>query len=466
MKNPSPALLLILLVPSVLSGWRSNEKGPLRVSKTNPRYFTDGSGKAIYLTGSHTWNNLVEMNPAGNSDTFNYAGYIDFMKRYDHNFIRLWAWELVNWDTRANFQELQKIHEVGPHPWKRTGPGNALDGKPKFDLTQFNESYFGRLRQRVTAASERNIYVSIMLFEGWGIQFCPNAFRNHPFHPENNINRLGLDSADQRKGLPIHELENKKVLEIQEAYVKKVIDAVHDLDNVLYEISNENHAASTPWQYHMINLIKEYEKQKPSPHPVGMTFQVKGGSNQTLFDSPADWISPNPEGGFRDDPPASDGKKIILNDTDHLWGLGGNHKWVWKSFMRGLHPVFMDPYDGKVLNSGYDTKALEMEIEAVRKNMGYTLQYARKIDLIHMEPANELSSSGYCLARKNEQYLAYIPEGKQVEMDLGGSNSNFKVEWFDPTTGKKVDGGQIEGGKKIVFHSPFQSSEAVLYLKK
>jgi len=106
------------------------------------------------------------MNPAGNSDTFNYAGYIDFMKRYDHNFIRLWAWELVNWDTRANFQELQKIHEVGPHPWKRTGPGNALDGKPKFDLTQFNESYFGRLRQRVTAASERNIYVSIMLFEG------------------------------------------------------------------------------------------------------------------------------------------------------------------------------------------------------------------------------------------------------------------------------------------------------------
>ena len=28
--------------------------GPLRVHPTNPRYFTDGSGKAIYLTGSHT----------------------------------------------------------------------------------------------------------------------------------------------------------------------------------------------------------------------------------------------------------------------------------------------------------------------------------------------------------------------------------------------------------------------------
>ena len=34
--------------------------GPLRVNSANPRYFTDGSGKAIYLTGSHTWANLMD----------------------------------------------------------------------------------------------------------------------------------------------------------------------------------------------------------------------------------------------------------------------------------------------------------------------------------------------------------------------------------------------------------------------
>ena len=28
--------------------------GPLRTNPANPRYFTDGSGKAIYLTGSRT----------------------------------------------------------------------------------------------------------------------------------------------------------------------------------------------------------------------------------------------------------------------------------------------------------------------------------------------------------------------------------------------------------------------------
>ena len=33
--------------------------GPLRVNSANRRYFTDGSRKAIYLTGSHTWANLI-----------------------------------------------------------------------------------------------------------------------------------------------------------------------------------------------------------------------------------------------------------------------------------------------------------------------------------------------------------------------------------------------------------------------
>ena len=32
--------------------------GPLRVHPDNPRYFTDETGRAVYLTGAHTWNNL------------------------------------------------------------------------------------------------------------------------------------------------------------------------------------------------------------------------------------------------------------------------------------------------------------------------------------------------------------------------------------------------------------------------
>ncbi len=33
-------------------------KEPLRVLASNPRHFADGSGKAIYLTGTHNWHNF------------------------------------------------------------------------------------------------------------------------------------------------------------------------------------------------------------------------------------------------------------------------------------------------------------------------------------------------------------------------------------------------------------------------
>src|SRR5262245_60556748 len=61
--------------------------GPLRVHPENPRYFTDGSGRAVYLTGSHTWNNLVDMGRGDPPGPFDFDGYLDFLGRHGHNFI-------------------------------------------------------------------------------------------------------------------------------------------------------------------------------------------------------------------------------------------------------------------------------------------------------------------------------------------------------------------------------------------
>jgi len=71
------------------------------------------------------------------------------------------------------------------------------------------------------------------------------------------------------------------VTAIQEAYIKKVIETVNDLDNVLYEIANETGEFSTQWQYHMINFIKKTVGGKTATS-VGMTFQWYGGSNNAF----------------------------------------------------------------------------------------------------------------------------------------------------------------------------------------
>jgi hypothetical protein len=401
------------------------------------------------------------MLPDQSTGDFDFGEYIQWMKDYNHNFIRLFTWELLNWDTRGNREKESKNHTVSPHPWKRTGPGDALDGKPKFDLNRENPLYFERLEQRVKLAADHGIYVSVMLFEGWGLQFSPNAFENHPFHPENNINGIDGDLNHDGIGLEIHTLDNDMITDIQKQYVVRVIEAVNEFDNVLFEISNENHGLSTEWQYHMISFIKDIEKEMPKQHPVGMTFQYKGGTNQILFDSPADWISPNSKGGYRDNPPPGDGSKIIITDTDHLWGIGGNQQWVWKSFLRGLHPIFMDPYHGKVLKLSYDPEWAE----PVRRSMGYTLEFAQRMDLIRMVPEPDRASSSYCLANRGKEYLVYLPEGQNVMVDLAGYPGPFEVEWFNPGNGESKNAGVIEGGKELSITSPFGAADAVLYLK-
>jgi hypothetical protein len=273
------------------------------------------------------------------------------------------------------------------------------------------------------------------------------------------VNNINGDLNGDGKGLEVHTLENRGITALQEAYVRKVVDTVNDLNNVLYEISNENHPPSTDWQYHIIDFIHRYEKTKPKQHPVGMTFQYHGGQNSTLFDSPADWVSPNPEGGYRDDPPAADGRKVVLNDTDHLWGIGGNQAWVWKSFLRGYTPLFMDPYKGRVLGS-----ELDPTFDPVRRSMGYTLRFANRMNLAEMAPDDFLASSKYCLANPGAEYLVYLPSGGTVTVDLSAAKGALSVEWFDPSNDVTTTGEKVAGGGQREFISPFKG-DAVLYLK-
>jgi hypothetical protein len=129
-----------------------------------------------------------------------------------------------------------------------------------------------------------------------------------------------------------------------------------------------------------------------------MTVAYPGGSNEDLFASPADWISLN---GDINNPPVADGRKVILADTDHLCGVCGDRQWVWKSFTRGENPIYMDVYDG-----GFDLTIEQVPDDPLnyepwrnlRRNLGYVLTYANRMNLTEMLPHPELASSGYCLA--------------------------------------------------------------------
>ncbi len=467
---------------------------PLRIHPNNPRYFTSDGETAVYLSGSHTWATLQDigrpMEPEGRTTTpFPYHEYLDFMQSYNHNFMRYWMFEQP---SRASWTAVNMLFD--PLPWTRSGPGLAADGLPKFDLDTFNEAYFERMRSRIIQAGEHGIYCAVMLFQGWSLHKTGATYGDpwpvHPFNVPNNINgvQVPFTGADDDEHPCLHSLHNPAVLARQEAYVRKVIDTVNDLDNVLYEIINEGGAIA--WQYHMIDFAHQVERGKAKQHPVGMTHRISPKQfNSDLFDSHADWISPAKEPqdwlypgstfleDYQNDPPAADGRKVIVNDTDHIWGHGGNPKWVWKSFTRGHNVLFMDPWWPLYIES--DPKITPWTFvggvskdnrdypdwEPTRRALGDTRRYALQMDLARMFPRPELASSHYCLANPGHEYLVYLPEGGSVTLNLRGGKGLFDVEWFFPRLGRTFPGAYpLQGGDYAVTAAPF-TGDAVLYLK-
>ena len=489
--------------------------GPLVVSSRNPRYFThrdDDTGRAVYLTGSHIWNNLQDgMGPGPEGpdepERMDYDAYLRFLTERGHNLIRLWRWEQFRSQAAGGNYHL----DMSPQPWARTGPGTAKDGKPRFDLEQLDEAFFTRLRHRVEQAGEAGIYVDVLLFDGWALHLSPppDHIEGHPFHAANNVNGVSATSIDDLQVLPL----DPYVEAIQRTFITTVVDTLHDLPNVLWEVANESSGSgsvtkefaqflgmdeppswgdSTAWQYWVIDVVRQHERDRGyDPHPIGMTMQFpvqdQTAVNEPLLASPADWISPGYDderftGGrhpmepgaepsrWFSDPPVADGRKVVISDTDHYAPGAGDALWAWKSFLRGHHPILMDfglidgtePTGGGNPDAGVPTFET---YEAARYAMGDTRRYAERMSLVDAEPSRDAASTGYALVNPGRELLALEPTGGEsftVELAAG----RWEVEWYDVHRRAVVDADAVtvtEAGP-LSFTAPFDGP-AVLYLE-
>jgi hypothetical protein len=492
--------------------------GPLTVSAANPRYFTAAAGdtadqKAVYLTGSHIWNNLHDGmgSGAGCAETperMDYDAYLEFLEDHGHNFIRLWRWE--QFKSQAAGSDFHLC--MTPQPWARTGPGAAKDGKPKFDLERFDEAFFERLRDRVVAAGRRGIYVAVMFFDGWALHLspAPDHVEGHPFHAANNVNGIGIGSIVDYQVLPL----DPRVQALQEAYIRKVVDSLHHLPNLLWEVANESSGGgaadpafaemlgqagtpewgdSTAWQYWVIDTVKRYEQEMGyARHPIGMTMQFpvpeQTKVNQPLLASRAEWISPgyddevfadgghpmapgSPQSRWLEDPPAADGRKVVISDTDHYAPGRGDALWAWKSFLRGHHPILMDFGIIGGINPPDPSAGGPMSyaaFEPARYAMGDTLRFAERMNLIEMKPRDDLSSTGYALADPGREYLVLQPSGAAGSFTVLLEPGTYAAEWFGIEDRKTVPGDAmtVERAAATSFSPPSElSGPTVLYLK-
>jgi collagenase-like protein with putative collagen-binding domain len=327
------------------------------------------------------------------------------------------------------------------------------------------------------------------MFDGLGLANNRCGNDGYPFTGGNNMN--GVEDGGGTGSMTMS--ARNANTDVQEAYVKKVIDTLNDQPNqvVLLGASSE---ISHRWENFLIDLIHKYDgggtlaqtgevfTAKTFQHPVGYP-TLTGGSDSTLYNSNADWVAPK----VRVSPTSSCGTgtpacKVNINDSDHsyfgMWNDSAqtNRNFVWENFANGDSAMFMDPYliywtsgnrnlcqsRSNGVCSGPDSRWNNM-----RDNLGYTLAYANKMDLAKMTPQGSLSSTGYCLAddvATGAEYLVYAPNGGTLTVNLSATTRVLNVEWFDPSSGTTTSGGTVTGGSSTQsFTSPF-GGDAVLYL--
>ena len=454
-------------------------KAPLRALSTNPNYFTDDDGKAVYLTGSHTWNDFQDWGTDGSPQPFDFTAYVNMLVAHNHNFTLLWQTELPTFRGLPIQTSNSPDFTVTPQPWQRTGPGNGSDGKLKFDLKKFNQAYFDRLRDRAQQLHSAGIYAGVYFFSGeWLLRFRFSG-DGYPFTGSNNVN--GIDDGGGTDSVTMS--ETNAITGVQDAFVKKTIDALNDLPNILWIVSQEAPPQSTWWNDHLIGLARAYENRKPLQHPIGYGV-LSDNNDATILNSDADWIAP----AARISPTRSCGNghpacKVNINDSDHsyfgMWNdsAQANRNYFWINFTQGNQTVFMDPY---VLFYPREKRNLcpspvhgigsapDPRWDNVRDNMGYIRGYTDRLNLAAMIPRGDLSSTDHALvsaASAHPEFLVYAPSGGNFTVNLSGVDGLLAVEWMNPATGAKTAGPSVRGGSTPTFTPPF-SGDAVLYLSR
>jgi hypothetical protein len=183
-----------------------------------------------------------------------------------------------------------------------------------------------------------------------------------------------------------------------------------------------------------------------------------------LFQSDADWISPGSDvGDYRGEnsgPTPNDGKKVIVSDTDHLWGIGGSPLWVWKSFMRGMNILYMDVPFSRV-------GAPSRTHDPVRQAMGDVLSFSRRLPLAHMVPSLTTCSTGFGMLDPGNEYVCLAPAGSAFTLDLSATPGiDYSGEWIDISAPKRFPAPPVvSGGGKTSFSCPSPVDACVLHLR-
>ncbi|MFV8756438.1 hypothetical protein ACNOYE_38310 [Nannocystaceae bacterium ST9] len=417
-----------------------------------------GPDQRRFVRGDQSWYAAgyyagAAVNMTGQDYAGNYAGYnedlVDALDGAGVNYMRIWA----NWGavSRAPGGNDDWDDFVKP-PWPRTGPGNALDNRPKLDLStdpeEFDSSYFKLLGAMVERATDEDhdMVVQLILLDCW--HMGPNGqsfgFGDYDFFDDdNNINGVEVD------GLRAWSDPSGPVFPYHAAYVRKVVETVGG-HPVVWEICNEPNRSGgkaserlhEDFDAAITTVIRQAEQDfghprhliMPNDLPEHRDVSTHDRAISTLTD--ADFIHDELVAQFASN-------QVLIYDNDSftpLPTLDLLRALIWGVFTAGANVDVFDEnlYKSTVLGSGPATARMQA--------VGNLGSFAARFDLVGMTPRDGDLVRGWAFGHAGEQYLVYLPQepGPQTLRLPGLVGKGCEVRWYDPRTGTD---GMIDSGR-------------------
>ncbi len=359
-------------------------------------------------------------------------------------------------------------------PWKRVDGRGGFRRGGRFDLTQWDDAYFDRLKTFCAEAARRGIVVELVLF---CFMYNDDLWRYCPMHADNAVAGGG---TGPRHGAYAPPADNP-LIGVQEAVVRKIVTVLNGFDNLYYEIINEpysrhDHTAFLPWQHHMVDVIVETERGLPNHHLIAMNVQNRAQQVTDLHDevSIVNFHYAEPEavlGNYH-------WNRVIADDETGFKGQAAApyRREMWRFMLAGGavfshldysftvdHPDGTAPITGET--PGFGSPEWRRQVAVCKRFM-------EGLDLPAMAPHNEAlrfhggdSESAVVLADPGRTYAVYACGGKRATLALSAPTGRYRVTWIRPADGmivrEEICDVEAPAGP---FNSPVYAEDIVLKL--
>ncbi|MBN1893219.1 hypothetical protein JW906_01940 [bacterium] len=421
MTSRSALILLPAALCAVFMACSGSGHRPLSLHPDNPHYFLYDR-KPVVLAGS------TEHYGAVLNLDFDYIPYLDELAFKGLNLTRTFSGIYCEQPGAFNITH----NTLAPDsfrlicPWKRSGTPGYFNGGNKFDLTQWDEAYFERLRDFAAQAERRGVVVEMNLF----CVFYEDAMWNlSPMNARNNINGIG----EMPRGETLN-LRHPGLTRVQEEVTRKIVTELNGFPNVYYEICNEPYFGVTAeWQRRISAVIAETEKALPNRHLI----------SQNIANNSLAVTDPDPNVSlfnFHYAVPQAVELNFHLNKAlgDNETGFAGvkdepYRMEAWRFLLAG--GALFNHLDYSFTASHEDGSFAFPDTQpggggpAIRSQIGFLRKFLEEFDLIRLRPAQSLVSR---VIPEGVGFQAIADSGRAAAVYLfnpEGGDFNYALKW-------------------------------------